>query len=169
MTDSVGTENSYGKLGRDVGVVGRWMRLCAGGALAGGVIYHAALTPSTTAFTELALYFAATLGAYTAASLLLGRPFLARLNAWLRTAILLAPLAVIFAIQLGPEVFHQALLLYIGVSLIFSFFMRYGGCEVMSIPGLLLRTRQAVYCPLNVIDAVEKAVVDRQSSERELR
>ena len=169
MTESVGTENSYGKLGRDVGIVGRWVRLCTGGALAGDVIYHAALTPSTTAITKLALYFAATLGAYTAASLLLGRLFLAKMNTWMRTAVLLTPLAAVFAFQLGPHTFHHALLLYIGVSLIFSFFMRYGGCEVMSIPGLILRTRQAVYCPLNVIDAVEKAVVDRQSSEREPR
>ena len=127
MTESVGTENSYGKLGRDVGIVGRWMRLCTGGALAGDVIYHAALTPSTTAITKLALYFAATLGAYTAASLLLGRLFLAKMNTWMRTAVLLTPLAAVFAFQLGPHTFHHALLLYIGVSLIFSFFMRYGG------------------------------------------
>ena len=31
MTESVGTKNSYGKLGRDVGIVGRWMRLCVRG------------------------------------------------------------------------------------------------------------------------------------------
>ena len=111
----------------------------------------------------------AALGAYPAASLLLGRLFLAKMNTWLRAAALLAPRAAVFAFQLGPHTFHQAILLYIGVSLIFSFFMRYGGCEVMSIPGLFLRKRQAVYCPLNVIDAVEKAVVDRQSSEREPR
>jgi len=35
MTEFVGTKNSYGKLGRDVGIVGRWMRLCVGGALVG--------------------------------------------------------------------------------------------------------------------------------------
>ncbi len=53
--------------------------------------------------------------------------------------------------------------LYIGVSLIFSFFIRYGGCEVMSIPGLIFGTRYTVYCPLNVVDAVENAVIDREA------
>ena len=162
MAGSVGTDNSYGKLGRDVGIVGHWIRLMAGGALAGGVLYHAAHTSSANVFADLALYFAATLGAYTAASFLLGRIFLARLDTWMRTMILLAPLAAIFVFQLGPDVFHQAILLYIGVSFFFSFFRRYGGCEVMSISGLLLRTRQDVYCPFNVIDAVEKAIVDRK-------
>jgi hypothetical protein len=60
-------------------------------------------------------------------------------------------------------VLHHALLLYVGVSLIFSFFMRYGGCEVMSIPGLVFGSRHTVYCPLNVVDAVEKAVIDREA------
>ena len=53
--------------------------------------------------------------------------------------------------------------IYLGVSLIFSFFMRYGGCEVMSIPGQIFGSRHTVYCPLNVVDAVEKAVTDRET------
>ncbi len=111
----------------------------------------------------MALYFVATLSAYTAAEFFLGERLLVKVNAWLRTVILLGPLVVIFALQLGPHVFHHALLFYVGVSLIFSFFMRYGGCEVMSIPGLIFRSRHTVYCPLNVVDAVEKAVIDRQA------
>ncbi len=163
MSELVEPKKSFGILGRDVGVIGRWFRLIAGGALAGYMVFHAARAPSMTALMELALYFAATLGAYTAAQYFLGQRLLARLNAWQRTAILLGPLAVIFALQLGPQVFHHALLLYFGVSLIFSFFMRYGGCEVMSIPGLLLGTRYTVYCPLNAVDIVEKAATNRRT------
>ncbi len=163
MSELVGTEKTFGELGRDVGIVGRWIRLIAGGALAGYVLVHAARTPSLAGLTELAIYFVATLGAYTAAAYLLGPRLLARMNAWLRTVILLGPLVVIFALQLGPHVFHHAILLYFGVSLIFSFFMRYGGCEVMSIPSLLFGTRYTVYCPLNAVDAVEKAAANRRA------
>ena len=163
MTGSVGTENSYGELGRDVGVVGRWFRLAVGGTLSGYVVYHAAQSPSAMQVLELALYFVAALAAYMAAEYFLGERLLAKVNAWPRTVILLGPLVVIFALQLGPKVFHHGLLLYFGVSLIVSFFTRYGGCEVMSIPGLIFGTRHTVYCPLNAVDAVEKAAIDRQA------
>ncbi len=163
MSEIVGSEQSFGKLGRDVGVVGRWLRLIVGGALGGYVLYHATQASTATEVVELALYFAATLSAYTAAEFLLGERLLAKASAWLRTAILLGPPVVIIAFQLGPHVLHHALLLYVGVSLIFSFFMRYGGCEVMAIPGLIFGSRHTVYCPLNVVDAVEKAVMDRKA------
>ncbi len=163
MSEIVGSEQSFGKLGRDVGVVGRWFRLIAGGSLSCYVLYRAAHASPSSELMELALYVVATLSAYTAVEFLLGERLLSKASAWLRTGILLGPLVVIFAFQLGPQVFHQALLLYFGVSLIFSFFMRYGGCEVMSIPGLIFGSRHTVYCPLNVVDAVEKAVIDREA------
>lgn len=164
MSEIVGSAQSYGKIGRDVGVVGRWIRLIAGGSLSSYVLYQAAQASAATEVMELALYFVATLSVYMAAEFLLGARLLSKVSAWQRTAILLGPLVVTFALQLGPHVFHHALLLYIGVSLIFSFFMRYGGCEVMSIPGLIFGTRHTVYCPLNVVDAVEKAAVDRRTT-----
>jgi hypothetical protein len=40
--------------------------------------------------------------------------------------------------------------------------MRYGGCEVVAVPSLLFGKRYVVYCPYNVIDVVEKAVLDRR-------
>ena len=126
-------------------------------------VYNVARASSASVVAELALYFVATLSAYTAAEFLFGERFFSKINAWLRTVILLGPLVVIFALQLGPHAFHHAILLYVGVSLIVSFFMRYGGCEVMSIPGLIFGTRHTVYCPLNVVDAVEKAVIDRKA------
>ncbi len=122
MSEIVGSAQSYGKIGRDVGVVGRWFRLIAGGSLGGYVLYQAAHASAATEVMELALYFVATLSAYMAAEFLLGARLLSKASAWLRTAILLGPLVVIFALQIGPHVFHHALLLYIGVSLIFSFF-----------------------------------------------
>ncbi len=164
MSEHVGTETAFGQIGREVGTVGRWVRLIGGATLAGYVAFHALSAPSITGLTELALYFVATLGVYTAATYLLGQRLLATSNAWVGTAILLGPLVVIFALQLGPHVFHHAILLYVGISLIFSYFMRYGGCEVMSIPSLLFGRRYTVYCPLNAVDVVEKAVVGRRSA-----
>ncbi len=163
MSKIVGSEQSYGKLGRDVGEVGRWFRLIAGGSLSGYVLYYAAYASSAGEVMELAIYFVATLSVYLAVEFLLGERLLSKVGAWLRTTILLGPLVVIFAFQLGPDVFHHAILLYFGISLIFSFFMRYGGCEVMSIPGLVFGTRHTVYCPLNVVDVVEKAVINREA------
>ena len=163
MSEIVGSEKSFGKLGRDVGRVGRWFRLISGGVLSGYVIYHAAQASSLNTIAELALYFVATLSTYMAAEFLLGDRLFSKTGAWPRTAILLGPLVAIFAFELGPHVFHHAILLYMGVSLIFSYFMRYGGCEVMSIPGLVFGSRHTVYCPLNVVDAVEKTVSDREA------
>ncbi len=163
MSEIVGSAQSFGKLGRDVGLVGRWFRLIAGGSMSVYVLYQTAHASSVNVVAELALYFVATLSAYTAAEFLFGERFLSKISAWPRTAILVGPMLAIFALQLGPLVFHGGLLLYIGMSLIVSFFMRYGGCEVMSIPSLIFGTRNTVYCPLNVIDAVEKAVVDRDA------
>jgi Family of unknown function (DUF6410) len=57
---------------------------------------------------------------------------------------------------LGPAPFRIALALYIIISLIFNFAMSYGGCEDMAIPSLIFGRRSVVYCPWNVVDAVDK-------------
>ena len=50
---------------------------------------------------------------------------------------------------------------YIGVSFILQWRIGYGGCEVVSIPIILLRRRYVTYCiPLVALDAVEKKIVD---------
>ena len=89
MSEIAGSAQSYGKLGRDVGVVGGWFRLILGGSLSGYVLYHAAHASPATEIVELALYFAATLCAYMAAEFLFGERLLSKAGAWPRTAILL--------------------------------------------------------------------------------
>ena len=69
MSETTGSAQSFGKLGRDVGVVGRWLRLIAGAALSGYVLYHAAQASSLSDVMKLVLYFTATLCAYTARNL----------------------------------------------------------------------------------------------------
>jgi hypothetical protein len=68
-----------------------------------------------------------------------------------------------------PEALPAAMALYVGLSLILQWRIKYGGCEVVSLPILLFKRRYPSYCiPLVAVDAVEKAVVDR-SLQREAR
>jgi hypothetical protein len=64
--------------------------------------------------------------------------------------------------DLGPPTFQIGINAYVGISLIVASFMRYGGCEVVAVASLLFGKRYVVYCPYNVIDVVEKAVLDRR-------
>jgi hypothetical protein len=153
----------YNRLGLDVGFCGRWLRLVVGLYLTGLIVFQVSGTYSVSAGIELVLYFIAILTIYSAAHYLLGERILNKLNPWIGTTLLLGPLVAIFAFQIGPQVLHQAILVYIGISLVVSYFMGYGGCEVVSIPSIFFRRRYTVYCPLNVVDVADKAAVDRKS------
>ena len=109
------------------------------------------------------MYFVAVTGVYLVAYYLLGDGFFARTNAWINTLILVGPPVVVFILDLGPDAFQVGLWLYVAVSLIANFMMSYGGCEVVGIPSLILRRKYTVYCPLNAVDAVEKAVTERKA------
>jgi hypothetical protein len=50
--------------------------------------------------------------------------------------------------------------------LIFNFAMSYGGCEVMAIPSLIFGRRYIIYCPWNVVDAVDKVVQGHASGAK---
>ena len=110
---------------------------------------------------EAAAYFVLSLVVYTVAFYVLRDPILARMNPWVGTAILLTPVLVVLMFDLGPPAFQIGINAYVGASLILASLMRYGGCEVGAVPSLLFGKRYVVYCPYNVIDVVEKAVVDR--------
>jgi hypothetical protein len=56
--------------------------------------------------------------------------------------------------------------LYVTVSIVVVVFVRYGGCEVVGIPALLVRRRHVVYCPWNTVDLVDKAIHDSAWSAR---
>ena len=53
-----------------------------------------------------------------------------------------------------PPATQVAMGLYISASLMLTFFMRYGGCEVVVLPSVLLNRRYTMYCPYNAVDAV---------------
>ena len=66
-----------------------------------------------------------------------------------------------------PEALTLGMGFYIGISFILQWRIGYGGCEVVSIPILLLRRRYVTYCvPLVALDAVEKRIVDSRADRR---
>jgi hypothetical protein len=148
----------YFTIGREVGLVGRWLRLILGTVFIASVAWNLLVLrlASIAVLAEVALYFALSLAVYTAAYHLLGERILARLNPWIGAALFVGPPLAVALLQLGPVPFRQGLTLYVGVSLIITFFLHYGGCEVVSIPMLILGRRYTVYCPLNAVDLVER-------------
>ena len=79
------------------------------------------------------------------------------------------PLLVIWIAVLGhlpgiPPPLILAVFLYFGISLIISAIVRYGGCEVVTIPGLILRRRYNVACIMfSPIDWLEDRLVKKIS------
>jgi hypothetical protein len=151
-------------LGRDVGLFGRWLRLIGGVLLLGGILWDEVADPPPLGFYgATALYFVVVTGIYLVGYYLLSEGVFARANAWINTLILVGPPVMVFVLDLGPDAFQVGLWLYVGVSLIANFVMSYGGCEVVALPSLILRRKYTVYCPMNAVDVVEKAVVERKA------
>ncbi len=96
---------------------------------------------------EAAGWFLAWFAAYFTAQWLLGERFFARVNPWVSTVILYGPVFVVPYLDFLPLAFRVGLSLYIVVSVLVVVFIRYGGCEMIGIPALILRRRYIVYCP----------------------
>lgn len=152
------------RIGNGVGPFGRWFRLFAG---INAVLYLSInpilLDPMPADrlgpyFGEVGLWFAVLAITYLMGVWLFGRLVFSRLNPWAGTAIFLGTPAALRMLDLVPVTFLVAFGLYVGTSLVATFFMRYGGCEVVALPSLLLGKRYTMYCPYNAVDAVERAV-----------
>ena len=147
------TASSAFVIGCDVGVVGRWLRLLLGLVSASAIAWDLVVLgrSSVVPVVAVALFFTLALGVYMAAYRLL-----ARTTPWIRTMLLIGPLVAVLALDLGPTTLRHGLVLYIAVSLIVTFFLRYGGCEIVAIPTFIFGNRYPVYCPVNVVDVVER-------------
>jgi len=180
--------STYGKVGWDVGVVGRWFRLLMGalmmllvlGDYVGGNHTH-----SLGMNALAALFFVGFVIAYFGIYLLVVDR-VKHMNPWIPTIIfvlpamyfifngLFAPFELSFGYMIGlPYVNHPitiAILLYVGISLPIQFFTRYGGCEVIAIQNLIYRKECSSYCvPLLPLDIAEKAIVDRLAQRQEAK
>jgi hypothetical protein len=88
---------------------------------------------------------------YVLYTILMGNRVLTKVNPWLGAGIMEWPLVVVWVVVLGhlpgiPPPLILAVFLYFGLSLIISGIVKYGGCEVVTIPGLVLGKRYNVAC-----------------------
>lgn len=170
MNERRDTSNPLFRIGNGVGPFGRWFRLFAGiNAILFLSLNPILLDPMPASrlgpyFGEVGLWFLLLATAYLVGVWLFGQLGLSRLTPWAGTAIFLGIPSLFRMLGLLPLTFQIAFGFYVGASLIATFFMRYGGCEVVAFPSLLLGHRFTMYCPYNAVDAVERAVaVDRYS------
>ena len=111
---------------------------------------------------DTGLYLIVVLATYTAIYYLLSDRvlnLLGRVNPWIPTAIFVGPPIVLAALSLGPMAFRLGLCIYVASATILAAAMSYGGCEVVAFPALLFKRRHVIYCPTNIVDVVEDAVV----------
>jgi hypothetical protein len=148
---------SIDALGRDVGPVGRMIRLVLGLAIigaAGWLLIDNDLSAPELAVTGLFLILITLF--YLAMTWLLGRRLLGRISPWTATTLFLTPVVLLGVLPGVPTTLRVAVMVYYGVSLLVIAVIGYGGCEVVGIPMAILRRRDVVYCPLNAADAVER-------------
>lgn len=152
------------RIGLGVGTFGRWFRLLIGiNAIAYLSVNPVLLNPLPTAeivpyFGEVGLWLLGIIVAYMAGVWCFGHLPVHRLNPWLGTVIFLGVPTLLRMRGFIPESAQVAFGFYIGASLIATFFMRYGGCEVVALPSILFGKRFTMYCPYNAVDAVERGV-----------
>lgn len=151
-------------IGLGIGPVGRWFRLFLGAYLLVFLVLnplylHPLPARTLATFALMAgAYFLLIAVIYFVVFFLLGEPVLSRLNPWAGTVVFVGIPTALALLGVFPPALQMAFGFYVGGSLILIFFMRYGGCEVVALPSLLLRRRFTVYCPYNAIDAIERAV-----------
>lgn len=94
---------------------------------------------------------------------------LVNVNPWIGALIMDWPLLVVWAVVLAhlpgiPPPLILAIFLYFGVSLVLAGSLKYGGCEVLAIPNLVLGKSYNVACIMfSPIDWVEAKIVERIS------
>ncbi len=178
MTEQA-SRSRFGTLGLDVGVFGRWSRLAWGVLLLIPIAYAVVtsdLLDSGAFYSQAVLYLVGITVAYVLVYWAFGERFFASAKPWVNTAIFVGPAftvgwwPILVAPATGvelPEALVLAMGVYIGVSFILQWRIGYGGCEVVSIPIILLRRRYVTYCiPLVALDAVEKKIVDSHAARK---
>ncbi len=138
--------------GRTAKPVGRVLRLLMGMALTIHAAQHI-IAGETTLNLQAAGIVLGLLLVYTVVLLAISR-FVPSINAWLGAVIALAPAILVFAL-LDPSL-RFSVVLFIGVSLVVTAIRADGGCEVMTLPGMLMGKRTHLVCivfsPLNWIE-----------------
>lgn len=151
-------------IGYDLGTVGTWVRIAIG-VVASLALLVIDLTDTGARFlVDTSLWFVGILVVYMVVFALLAPRVLPRLNPWVSTVIFYGPVLILPYVDALPDTFRVALALYVSVSIVVVVMVRYGGCEVVGIPSLIMRRRYVVYCPWNTVDLVDKAIEDSRWS-----
>ncbi len=128
--------------GRTAKPVGRVLRLLMGTALTIHAAQHM-ISGGKTLNLQAAGIVLGLLLFYTMVHLAISR-FVPSINAWLGAMIALAPAILVFAL-VDPSL-RFSLVLFIGVSLVATAIRADGGCEVMTLPGMLMGKRTHLVC-----------------------
>lgn len=153
-------------IGRDMGLIGRLVRLLAG-ILPLLLVVRSLFAAPASERLALAAGLLLTLilvgAVYLGVFYLLRERWPGRYTPWLPTVIFYGPVFVVAIADLGPLAFQLGLSLYIALSLLVAVAIDYGGCEMVALPSLLLKRRHVVYCPWNAIDVVEDAMAPQRT------
>jgi len=135
------------------GIIGRTLRLMLG-VLLGWMTYTVMRTSDAQFNVRVLTVVAGVTGFYVILHFVINR-YLTNLHPWYGAVIAVAPVIVAFGFG-GPHG-RLASVAYVGVSLLLQVLRRDGGCEVLSIPSVVLGTRTHLACILFApIDLVEK-------------
>lgn len=151
-------------IGRDIGGAGRLVRVLAGLLnLAAALSVLSLMRPVTVAdLGEVAVATVAVAAAYTIVMATFGERLIARMDPWVAALALVLPLAILFLLPFVPDAITVGAFTYIAISQFVQAAIRYGGCEIVGIPTLILRRRYTVYCALNGADLVERWLRDQR-------
>ena len=130
--------------GRTAKPVGRVLRLLMGTALTIRAAQHM-IAGDTTLNLQAAGIVLGLLLFYAVLQLAISK-FVPSINAWLGAVIALAPAILLFAL-VDPSL-RFSVVLFIGVSLVVTAIRADGGCEVMTLPGMLMGKRTHLVCIL---------------------
>ena len=128
--------------GRTAKPVGRVLRLVAGTALTIHAAQHMIAGGTTLSLQAAGIVLGLVL-LYTVVHLAVSR-FVPSINAWLGAVLALVPAILVFAL-VDPSL-RFSVVLFIGVSLIVTAIRADGGCEVMTLPGVLMGKRTHLVC-----------------------
>ncbi len=141
-------------------IVGRILRVLFGGLLAVGfTVANPEIVLADT--TALVVSLAGVIIFYILYTILVGNRVLTKVNPWVGAVIMDWPLEVVWVVVLGhlpgiPPALILAVFLYFGLSLVISGLVKYGGCEVVTIPGLVMGKRynvaRIVFSPLDWLE-----------------
>ncbi len=128
--------------GRTAKPIGRVLRLLMGTALTIHAAQHM-ISGNATLNLQAAGIVLGLLLLYAVVHLAISR-FVPSINPWLGAVIAVAPVSLVFA--LVDPALRFATLLFIGVSLVVTAIRADGGCEVMTLPGMLMGKRTHLVC-----------------------